>query len=317
MPARLEKLEIDEISIVDVPAHRPATVAVQKAERRERARERSEKLAKALSIDIWASFYNIYDEYDLEYALATLARIQNVELPTIARMIRDQAEALDLGEQLPTDGAFATLVMKRNNPGTEETMPVEKKEGDVPANEKLQLENERLKKELAASEAARKALVEKAKGDPEPTPQEKQAHLVIYKAADGTEYRDAESATLAKKLDDERADRDLEKRAAKFGYLPGDLEQHKSVIKALDTIPDEAQRGKAFEMLKSQNDELAKAFKSYGDAGNPANIDTDRVKEFEDLVKKHSEETGQNYRLSRQAVAKSNPGLAREIASVS
>ncbi len=151
---------------------------------------------------------------------------------------------------------------------------------------------------LAKSADERQAEVEtvaKAKQDADP---------VLYTTADGVELRKSVGAALiamAKSNDAirkenealrQQRDRDaLEKRAEEeFSHLPGDVKTRASMLKAVEGIPDEAQREAALNALKAQNDALAKAFETHGVGGQPAqgSADSELNQLAKDLAEKEN-----------------------------
>jgi hypothetical protein len=105
---------------------------------------------------------------------------------------------------------------------------------------------------------------------------------VIYKSMDGEEFTaqdDPRLVSMAKRHDAERkrADEDrakyevadLRKRAeTDLAGLPGTVEVRMSLLKAAESIPDQAERTAAVEALKAQSTSLAKAGTAIGYAGN-------------------------------------------------
>ena len=133
----------------------------------------------------------------------------------------------------------------------------------------------------AAAEKARKA-----EGDP-----------VVYTTTDGDEIlkshgtiilrmaksHDAERRKTAK-LQDDRKQSDLEKRAeTELKYLPGDLKVRAALLKAADSIEDEATRKSALETLAAQNKQMQKAFETAGVTDSPVpGSDEDQIQKMAD-----------------------------------
>lgn len=103
---------------------------------------------------------------------------------------------------------------------------------------------------------------------------------VVFKSKDGTEYRksdDPRLVTLAKQGDEDRKarltaerraeDTDLRKRAEDLKHIPGDVDTRIAILRSVDSISDDAQRTKALDALKAQDDMLAKAFTTHGHGG--------------------------------------------------
>lgn len=101
---------------------------------------------------------------------------------------------------------------------------------------------------------------------------------VIYKSADGSEFRKSDdprlvelaksrdilSAKLAKNETELELER-LQKRAeAELGHLPGTVEQRAQLLKAVEAIPDEAIRKASLEAIKAGDAAIAKSFDTFG-----------------------------------------------------
>lgn len=98
-----------------------------------------------------------------------------------------------------------------------------------------------------------------------------EADEVVYKAADGTEFRksdDPRMVAMAKRADeaekiakaerDAREMSDLRKRAAdEYGHLPGDVDAKANVLKAMNGIDEEAR--KSLDAMLKAGEKLAKA----------------------------------------------------------
>ena len=108
---------------------------------------------------------------------------------------------------------------------------------------------------------------------------ESEANPVLYKAADGVEYRKDQSAlaALAKRADDqaedlakmrtETADLLIEKRVGdELGGLPNAIAAG-HLLKAADAIEDEAVRGDAQKLLKSASEAIAMLGEGNGHGG--------------------------------------------------
>ncbi len=110
----------------------------------------------------------------------------------------------------------------------------------------------------------------------------KDANPVVYTAVDGTEFRksdDKRFVDMAKRNDSlakalaatqaEKRDMELRKRADDFPHLPGDVETKVAMLKAVETIEDQAVRGRVYETMKAQNTAMAKNFATIGHANVP------------------------------------------------
>ena len=124
---------------------------------------------------------------------------------------------------------------------------------------------------------AKAAEVNKAAADP-----------VIFKSADGQEFRksdDPRLVSMAKQMDADRKELAISKAAAQnaafaktanedFKYLPGDESVRIALAKAVDGIADETLKAGALAALKAHNAKMAPAFKNVG-AGGQGSSDTD------------------------------------------
>jgi len=108
------------------------------------------------------------------------------------------------------------------------------------------------------------------------------ANAVIHTDLDGVEYRkndDPRLVQLAKRADAERTARletekvakeaDLRKRAEDLNHIPGSVEQRMSILKGIDSLPEDEQ-APALEALKAQDAGLAAAFRSHGTQSVPS-----------------------------------------------
>lgn len=140
---------------------------------------------------------------------------------------------------------------------------------------------------------------------------------VIFKSADGTEYRQADaraaaqhkrSDELAKKL----ADMELDKRGMllkakaelELSHLTGDVDTKVEMLKACETIEDQAVRTRVLEMLKSQDAGMAKLYKSIGHASVPASGSS----QVEAMAKAKSKEKGISYEKAMVEIMSTDEG---------
>jgi len=124
---------------------------------------------------------------------------------------------------------------------------------------------------------AKAAEVNKAAADP-----------VIFKSADGQEFRksdDPRLVSMAKQMDADRMELAKSRAAAEntrfakmanedLKYLPGDEATRVALAKAVDGIADETLKAGALAALKAHNAKMAPAFKNVG-AGGQSGSDTD------------------------------------------
>ena len=169
---------------------------------------------------------------------------------------------------------------------------------------------------LFKSEAERKAEIEavaKAADDADP---------VVYTTVDGVELRKSAGeafVALAKSNDAirkenealraEREHEALEKRVeTELAHLPGDVAARVAMLKAVEAIPDEAQREAALNALKAQNEAMAKAFETHGHGGQPQPGSPDDG--LDKLAKAHAEKHGVTPEVAYAEVLKTDEGKA-------
>lgn len=161
------------------------------------------------------------------------------------------------------------------------------------------------------SAAERKALMEKAAD----------SDTVIYKSADGTEYRKSddprmvslakqadENAKVAKAAQEALTQANLEKRAnEELPNLPGTPAVKAAMLKAIDSIEDEAARAEAMKTLKAGNSAIAAAFTSNGHLGKNKDAVT-AEEQLNNLAKKYSEDFKVDYTKAYDAVVQTPEG---------
>lgn len=147
------------------------------------------------------------------------------------------------------------------------------------------------------------------------------ANPVVYKAADGSEFRkndDPRLVAMAKSADDnakiakaatekfEKAE--LEKRAVEiFKNSPGTAEQKGAMLKALESIPDEGIRKAALESAKAGDNALAAAYTRKG-AGGGKDVDNTAATQLETLAKKYEADNKVPYAKAYDAVIQTQEG---------
>lgn len=147
------------------------------------------------------------------------------------------------------------------------------------------------------------------------------ANPVVYKAADGSEFRkndDPRLVAMAKSADDnakiakaatekfEKAE--LEKRAVEiFKNSPGTVEQKGAMLKALESIPDETVRKAALESAKAGDDALAAAYTRKG-AGGGKDVDNTAATQLESRAKKYETDNKVSYVKAYDAVIQTPEG---------
>ena len=149
-----------------------------------------------------------------------------------------------------------------------------------------------------------------------------EADPVLYTTADGVELRksDGEAVIALAKSNDairkenealrQQRDQDaLEKRAeTELRYLPGDVKTRAAMLKAVEGIPDEAQREAALSSLKAQNDAMSKAFDAHGAGGQPDSGSPDS--QLDKLAKNLAEKENISYEAAVSKVLTTDEGKA-------
>jgi hypothetical protein len=153
-------------------------------------------------------------------------------------------------------------------------------------------------------------LAEIAKADP-----------VVFKSADGTEFRKSDDPRLIEMA--KRADRlaqdlekrealakraDLEKRAVALKNLPGDLDVHCALLAAVDSIADEALRKSALEALKASDAGVSKASQEIGVSGHDAAASGSAEEQLDSLAKRFASENKVTYEKAYTEVCKTKEG---------
>lgn len=284
--------------------------------------------------------FPIRNRSDLMNAIQAFGRAD--DKPAVARHIQRRARALGLSDMLPDAGRLADLLKvaaPSGGPSEEEgvAMPQEKKAADTDLTAQL----DALKADLAKAQAladlndeqkqyykglkedVQAAFLAKSIDDRQAEIDlSKSADKVIYKGADGTEYRESggvQLAAMAKRLDEQaeafaksEAEKDqlrYEKRAEdELKYISGTVETRVAILKSLDAIQDEALRKAAYASIQSGNNANADAFKTFGSSEiNKASDDAGA--ELERLTKAHQEQEKVDYFTAYDAVKKAHPEL--------
>lgn len=304
----IRKLDLNEISAVDKPAHRGATIDIQK-------RDQDYDVDKALTIGVSAYWYEICCAYDVKWSIEKFNRLVEKELPLVAMYIQkmyDEYQNEDEEIEIPEDSALAAFLTEKSLSKLiktkEDKMSEEAKTEEVEKElESVKAENERLAKVVGLS-AAHKAhydaideleedvrakflamtpeqrdeVVSKAKTEAEKAAADKDP--VVYKAMDGTEYRESDGAhvvRLAKQLDEQAKagavakakefDSDVTKRAeTEFKHLPGDLDTRKALVASVLKIEDEKTREAALDSLRAKSAGNAKLSVASGTSVTPS-----------------------------------------------
>jgi len=147
---------------------------------------------------------------------------------------------------------------------------------------------------------------------------------VIYKSADGIEYRksaDPQVVALAKRLDAATKEAQLEKAArehdrlskragSELSHIAGEHEAKVALFKAVEGIQDEGLRDKVTEVLKSANNLAGPAFRKAGQKASMAGEGGDPNEELEKLAKRYSEENKVDLVQARADVLNTPEGTA-------
>lgn len=242
----MEEFEIDEMSMVDSPAQKGAVAVLLK---RDASADPEEETPDSSEPG---------DEEDADGAPSE-KRDDDVEYEDEDDDMTDKAKAQKADEGADRIAALEAQVAKANALASmtdAQRAHYAKLDGDAAATF------------LKADEQGRSDAIEAAN----------KTDRVVFKSADGTEFRESDDARLvamakradaeaaeSAKLRDDLAKRDLEKRAeAELGNLPGEVSVRAALLKAVESIPDEETRKGAMTALKAQDAGLAKAFEAAG-----------------------------------------------------
>lgn len=268
--------------------------------------------------------------------------------PEAIRHIMKRATVLEV--ELPDTGELATMfkteqlaieddLSKENKTMTTKNVNVAKDEGFEKQLEDAATKQAATEAELAVSkqlaemtdaqkshytdldlEAATEFLAKSADEKDEEIAAVKDADKVIFKSADGTEYRksdDPRLVTMAKreekrdvkmaKMEKDAGDKTYAKRAQdELPHLSGTEESKIATLKAIDGIEDEDVRKTSLEALHAQNTEMATAFESHGTTSSPASASAEV--ELDNLAKKYAEDNKVEYGKAYSAVCRTAKG---------
>lgn len=212
----------------------------------------------------------------------------------------------DNGEPMSEDTTKAT---GESNPFAEEMKAMQermaKMEQELSRQRKMYGMNDKQKAHFEQLEgAAAEAFIEAApEKRAEIVEAAKAADAVIYKSADGIEYRksdDPRLVALAKQADErerelakareERASEVYKARAKEeLSHLPGEAADQIALLKAIDGIGDEEVRARVLEMIKANDADLAKSFDRAGRNGQ-APTASDPEEKLDALAKRFQQE---------------------------
>jgi hypothetical protein len=280
---------------------------------------------------------------DLRNAISAFGRANPDDRRAVANHIRRRARALDMTDQLPEEGVLADLLKSAESSGGsvakgEDTMADDNKELDALKAQVAALtaltgvqkahydtldadgKDAFLKMDAGDMDAAIKsAEVEKAAADP-----------VVYTADNGDEFRKSDDPRLVKmaqerdserkeniRLQKKAEDDALAKRAeTELTNLPGDLGVRKALLKAAESIEDEATRTGALDALKAHNAQMAPAFSVVGTSAAPdvlkSSDGASAQAELESLAKSRAAEKGEDFYTAYEAVSEANPALLQK-----
>lgn len=145
---------------------------------------------------------------------------------------------------------------------------------------------------------------------------------VVFKSADGTEYRKSDDPRLVKMARDRDADQaalareqairkqaDLEKRSGElFKNLSGDAATKSALLGAIESIADEATRGKVLEIVKANDAGLAAAMTRLGTSLG-TNVDKKAADKLDDLAKKYAADNKCDLAKAYSEVLKTAEGI--------
>lgn len=311
----MQDFEIHEISAVDSPAQEGARAAIMK-----RAQTKNFEYAKPLLLSEEKGHTHILDDIG-NGGETSWSRIPGEDGGHTHPWVRNADGGIDIGA---ADGHGHTVSLSKESGGAAEPKPkdiqkmeTEKKTEDGGA-ELLQAQVTELTKraeraekvaELSDEQKAHMGTLEKdgqdaflslSADDREAViAKTREADPVVYTTDDGVELRKSagdQLVSMAKKLDAqnrklEKAEQlakrqDLEKRAAAFENLPGELTAKVALLEAVDGIEDEGVRKSVLEILKADDAGLAKAFEEHGTTEAPDAGDAEA--QLETLAKKIS-----------------------------
>lgn len=158
---------------------------------------------------------------------------------------------------------------------------------------------------------------------------EKSNDPVLYKAADGAEYRASDGAAtiaLAKRLDEQEKQirkRDellekarLTKRAEEeLKYFSGTTDERVALLKGVDRLPVN-ERDQVLNILKAANDALAKNFTPTGVNPNTGDSDASPTERLDTLAKARATEKGIDYYEAYNQIGQEQPQLLAEAMGV-
>jgi hypothetical protein len=302
------------------------------------------KAGKAVEGAMPDGSFPIKNKADLKNAIQAFGRAK--DKAATAKHIRARAKALGLEDVLPTEGVLADLLSKSesgaagensgNNVGTKEdtmtdkTTAVDKNEAAKveeltksldKANRVLALKGD-VREFYDSLEAAKQDefLTKSTEEQTAEVAKSKDSDPVVYKTADGVEYRksdDQRLVSLAKQNDElakaakesaaKAKEAELRKRASEeLSHLPGSEDVRVALLKAVDAIEDEAVRKSALESLKAKDLAMKGAFEQKGHRGSPEAGSSED--ELDIMAKAYAKENKVSFEKAYAEVIKTDEG---------
>lgn len=313
-------------------------------EKRTFTSEQREALAESGAAMSDGSF-PIENKADLSNAIQAFGRAK--DKPGVARHIKRRAKALGASDMLPTEGKLADLLGKSadddsaGDPGQLEdnhmTDKTQKAEVQKPTVEELEaklakaeqlatlsdshkehyksLEGEAAEAFLAKSAEERQAEIDaisKAASEDDPVVYTTHEGVAIHKSAGDAVVEALKKADDIVKKNEELQKQNernaLEKRAeSDLSHLPGEMDVHVALLKAVDGIEKEELREKAHAALKAHSENMSGAFDTYGHGGQIEKDDSAEGK-LDELAKNYAKEHNMSYEKAYSAVLDTEEG---------
>lgn len=330
----MHSLTIQEISAVDSPAQKGATVAIMKRDQSEL--KKGGKAALTAASNGHTHLVNL-EEYD---GMPTRSGCTSWENDHCHPFVVMENGDIVIGEsrghkhEIDAVGKVAQAKEESDMTTVDKDAEIAKAKADVDAATAKIAELEVLagmtdveKAHYATLEGDVKAAFGKLDSKARGVAIEKAAaaDAIVYTDLEGSVYRKSddprliamakrndESAKKAKEAEELIAKADLEKRAATISKLPGKVEVHVALLKAVDGIADAEVRKAAHEALVAANTAMSGAYVEGGQAGGSTLEKSEGVKGAEkaldDLVKVHMQKNGLPEHKSYVAVLATDEG---------
>jgi hypothetical protein len=277
---------------------------------------------------------------DLSNALETFKNAGDKDMSVIAAHVVKRAEALGMTELLPVEGEIASIFKNAaDNGGGQQTGDNDMSKADNAANDTAvkELEAKLAKAEALATltdvqkshyseldEAGQEAFLAKSSTERDAEVEiAKSADAVVYKSLDGEEFRKSDDPRLVamakradaqmkalEKAEQREAETALRKRAEEeLSSLPGDVDTHVAILKAVDSIENEDVRKAAMEVLKSKNEVASSAYTTRGTTVISKAASGDAHAELDRLAKAYQKEHDVDFYTAYDAVTKLHQDL--------